>query len=102
VRSGRKIMEPVDGNAIAGELFELFGDEMTTAVGTCAHCGASGMIAELRVYLRAPGAVARCPRCDNVTMVLVTVRGTARVDLSGFRLAPPHDHGMLADQQPAP
>ncbi|MGZ4181725.1 MAG: DUF6510 family protein [Solirubrobacteraceae bacterium] len=95
-------MDAVDGNAIAGDLFELFGDEMTTAVGTCAHCGASGVIAELRVYMRAPGAVARCPRCDGVTMVLVSVRGSQRVDLAGFRLAPPHDHGTLADQRLAP
>jgi hypothetical protein len=35
-------------------------------------------------------------------MVLVNVRGTARIDLAGFRLAPPHDHGPLADQQPVP
>ena len=95
-------MDAVDGNAIAGDLFELFGDEMTTAVGTCAHCGASGVIAELRVYMRAPGAVARCPRCDGVTMVLVSVRGSPRVDLAGIRLAPPHDHGTLADQRLAP
>ena len=93
-------MDAVDGNAIAGELFEVFGDEMTTAVGTCAHCGATGVIAELRVYIRAPGAVARCPRCDGVTIVLVNVRGTARIDLAGFRLAPPHDHPVLADQRP--
>ena len=93
-------MDAVDGNAIAGELMEVFGDEMTTAVGTCAHCGASGMIAELRVYLRAPGAVARCPRCDGVTMVLVRVAGNPHVDLACFRLSPPHDHGPLADLRP--
>jgi hypothetical protein len=92
-------MDAVDGNAIAGELFEVFGDEMTTAVGTCAHCGASDVVAELRVYMCAPGAVARCPHCDGVTMVLVSVRGTARIDLAGIKLAPPHDHGPLADRQ---
>lgn len=93
-------MDAVDGNAIAGELFELFGNEMTMAVGTCAHCGASDVIAEQRVYMRAPGAVARCPRCDSVTMVLVRVHGQARIDLTCFKLAPPYDHGPLADQQP--
>lgn len=93
-------MDAVDGNAIAGELFELFGDEMTMAVGTCAHCGASGVIAELRVYLRAPGAVARCPHCGGVTMVLVSVRGSPRIDLAGFQLRPPHDHGPLAGRRP--
>lgn len=95
-------MDAVDGNAIAGELFEVFGDEMTTAVGACAHCGARGVVAELRVYIRAPGAVARCPRCGGVTMVLVNVRGSARIDLAGFKLAPPHDHGVVADRRPVP
>jgi hypothetical protein len=33
-------------------------------------------------------------------MVLVNVRGSARIDLAGFKLAPPHDHKPLADQQP--
>ena len=94
-------MEPLDGNAIAGDLFEYFGAEMTATVGTCASCGASGPIAELRVYLRAPGTVARCPRCSGVTMVLVSVRGSARIDLAGFKLAPPHDHGGPVDDQPA-
>jgi hypothetical protein len=82
------MMDPLDGNAIAGDLAEYFGTEMTTAVGTCASCSASGPIAELRVYMRAPGCVARCRRCDNVTMVIVSVHGSARIDLAGFHLQP--------------
>jgi len=35
----------VDGNAIGGLLIEVFGTEMTTAVGTCARCGAVGDLA---------------------------------------------------------
>jgi Family of unknown function (DUF6510) len=31
-------MDPLDGNAIAGLLFDAFGREMTTAAGTCARC----------------------------------------------------------------
>ena len=47
-------MDPLDGNAIAGDLFEVFGAEMTTAVGTCAHCGASGLDrGAARVHARA-------------------------------------------------
>ena len=34
-------MQAVDGNAIAGDLFEIFGTDMTTARGACAHCGAT-------------------------------------------------------------
>jgi hypothetical protein len=40
----------VDGNAIGGLLMEVFGTEMTTAVGTCASCGAARQVAELVVY----------------------------------------------------
>jgi hypothetical protein len=58
-------MEELDGNAIAGPLFEYFGAEMTTARGSCAHCGASAQIAELRVYARGPGTVARCRTCAS-------------------------------------
>jgi hypothetical protein len=61
-------MEPLDGNAIAGELFEHFGTEMTTATGTCRSCGTTAVIAELTVYLSAPGAVVRCRHCGNVVM----------------------------------
>jgi hypothetical protein len=79
-------MEPLDGNAIAGDLFEYFGVEMTTAVGSCAHCGTESMIGELYVYVRAPGAVARCRHCGGVTFVVVTVRDSELVDFSGFKL----------------
>ena len=75
-------MQPLDGNAIAGALYEAFGDEMTTRTGICEHCGATGLLAELRVYTRAPGIVARCPNCGNVLLVLVDARGTLRIHLA--------------------
>ncbi len=81
-------MEPVDGNAIAGELFEYFGSEMTTIGGTCRTCGATALIAELTVYLRAPGAVVRCRSCGNVVIVLAVIAGALRVDTEFFELAP--------------
>ena len=77
-------MDALDGNAIAGQLVEVFGAELTTATGTCASCGASGVVAELVVYLQAPGTVVRCRSCDSVLMVLVTRRGVACVDLRGL------------------
>jgi uncharacterized Zn finger protein len=79
-------MEALDGNAIAGPLFEFFGAEMTTVIGTCAHCGTRAQIGELVVYARAPGTVVRCRHCANVVMVLVTVRGELRVDSRAFRM----------------
>jgi Family of unknown function (DUF6510) len=74
----------LDGNAIAGLLAEVFGEEMTTATGTCASCGASGEVARFVVYVRAPGTVARCPACASVLMVLVTIRQITCVDLRGL------------------
>jgi uncharacterized Zn finger protein len=79
-------MEPLDGNAIAGSLYEYFGSEMTTVIGSCAHCGASGQIAELVVYVRAPGAVARCRSCGSTVLVLTRADERLSVELTGYRL----------------
>jgi hypothetical protein len=79
-------MDALDGNAIAGQLLELFGREMTMATGACAYCGAPARIAELVVYLRAPGTVVRCRACGQVVIVLVTARQTTCVDIGGFHL----------------
>jgi Family of unknown function (DUF6510) len=79
-------MEALDGNAIAGQLVEVFGVEMTTATGVCAGCGARRQVAELMVYVRAPGTVARCPACQAVLMVLTEIRGITCVDLRGLEL----------------
>ena len=77
-------MEPLDGNAIAGLMVEVFGTEMTTAAGTCEHCGATAPMGEFVVYLRAPGTVARCRTCGSVVMVVVQARGVSCVDLRGL------------------
>jgi Family of unknown function (DUF6510) len=75
---------PLDGNAIAGDLAEVFGADLTTATGVCATCGASGFLAETVVYMRGPGRVARCRTCSAVLIVLVTIRGITCVDLGGL------------------
>jgi hypothetical protein len=69
-------------NAIAGPLFEYFGTEMATALGTCAHCGTRAQIGGLVVYARAPGTGVRCRHCGNVVMVIVSIRDELRVDAS--------------------
>jgi uncharacterized Zn finger protein len=79
-------MDALDGNAIAGWLFEHFGCEMTTTRGRCRHCGTRSVIAELAVYSRAPGAVVRCGTCGNVVMVLVKTRGATEVFAVAFEL----------------
>ena len=79
-------MEALDGNAIAGSMFVAFGHEMTTVTGRCTICRATSVLAELRVYMRAPGAVVRCPACGNVVMVIVEARGSSRAHLPALEL----------------
>jgi Family of unknown function (DUF6510) len=74
----------LDGNAIGGLLLQVFRTEMTAAAATCAACGMRAHVAELDVYLRAPGAIARCRACGAVLMVFVTIRGVTCVDLAGL------------------
>jgi hypothetical protein len=77
-------MEVVDGNAIGGLLHEVFSTEMTGAPTVCGNCSDARPVAELVVYLRAPGTVVRCRTCDNVLMVFVTVHDRMCVDLQGL------------------
>jgi len=77
-------MDALDGNAIGGLLCDVFGADMTTAVGTCASCGSAGPVAETVVYLQAPGTVVRCRACGNMLMVFVRKSGMTCVDLQGL------------------
>jgi hypothetical protein len=79
-------VDALDGNAVAGQLFEVFGSEMTAVTGRCRFCGVTSHVAQLRVYMRAPGAVGRCPACMRVVLVLTSIHGAGRADASGFEL----------------
>jgi Family of unknown function (DUF6510) len=85
-------MDVLDGNAIGGALFDVFGHEMTSTLCTCAGCGHNQAIAQTKVYLGGPGIVVRCASCENVLIVVVERRGIACVDLMGISAmaAPPH------------
>ena len=78
------MMEALDGNAIGGLLEDVFGDDLTTAVGVCGHCGARAQVAQSVVYLGGPGAVARCRTCSGAQLVVVEVREKRCVDLTGL------------------
>jgi hypothetical protein len=77
-------MDALDGNAIAGLLFDVFGAEMTTATGVCGSCGARSIVAELTVYQRAPGTVVRCRSCEGVLMVFIGRGEIVCADLGGL------------------
>jgi hypothetical protein len=73
----------VDGNAIAGILESLFGAEVTAMQERCAHCGTVSMIGTMRVYMRGPGVVVRCPACTDIVLRFVQAPSGVRVDSSG-------------------
>jgi hypothetical protein len=73
-----------DGTALAGPFHDLFGVEVSAAIGRCTNCGRAGPLAELRVFDHAPGVVARCPACDQVLARLVQGPGRAWLDLRGL------------------
>jgi len=73
----------VDANAIAGLLASVFGREMTASEERCSHCGTTSVIGTLRIYMRGPGIVARCPACAEVVLRIVETPAGVRVDLSG-------------------
>lgn len=75
----------LDGNAIGGLLSEIFAMEMTTAHATCASCAAINAVGRVDVYTNAPGAVVRCPSCEQVLMRIVHGRGRYWIDLTGIR-----------------
>jgi hypothetical protein len=56
------------------------------ATTTCAGCRDVAPLAGLRVYLDAPGAVARCARCGAVQLRLVRSESCTWLDLTGIRV----------------
>ena len=76
---------PLDGNAIAGTLSEIFAVDVTVATITCGHCGATAEIGAIRVYGGAMGSILRCAHCDNAVMRLVRTPKAATLDLRGAR-----------------
>jgi hypothetical protein len=75
----------VDGNAVAGRLAEIFGQEMTTSRGQCGGCGTIDVLANVMVYRDAPGDVLRCAICHSVLMVIVAVETGYRVSFERLR-----------------
>jgi hypothetical protein len=73
----------LDGNALAGMLEMVFGADMTATPGRCANCGTVNMVGAMRAYTRAPGAVLRCPACDEVVIRIVETVEATYVDARG-------------------
>lgn len=73
----------VDGNAVAGLLQEVFGPEMTAVPAKCATCGNVAELGALLAFTQAPGAILRCPICDNVVLRIARTPGATYVDARG-------------------
>ena len=73
----------LDGNAVAGTLATIFGVDVTSVPGRCAHCGSMSQIGSLRAYIRAPGAVLRCGVCGQVVLRVVETVDATYMDARG-------------------
>jgi hypothetical protein len=76
---------PLDGNAAAGLLAELFAIDVTIARVTCRGCGSVSPMAEARVYGGGMGAIFRCVNCDGVVMRLARTPDGYWLDMRGAR-----------------
>jgi hypothetical protein len=74
----------VDANAAAGPLRDIFAVDLTAATGRCNSCGHTAVLAQARLYTRAPGIVARCVRCEGVLFRLVNGPQRMWLDLRGL------------------
>jgi hypothetical protein len=74
----------LDGNAAAGSLSELFAVDLTAAIAQCNGCGHTAVFAESRLYVDAPGMVARCPGCESVLLRVVKTPNDTYLDLRGL------------------
>jgi len=80
----------LDGNAVAGTLAQIYGDEMTTVLAECANCGKVDHVGGLLAYVHAPGIVLRCTACQTVMIRIVHTPNRTLVDVRGKRIpAPP-------------
>ena len=73
----------LDGNAVAGLMYDLFGVEMTASPTECAHCGRKGQFGTLLAFTQAPGVVLRCPACENVMIRIVQTPDAIYIDARG-------------------
>jgi hypothetical protein len=79
----------LDANAMAGELYELLGVEMTSFLVRCAHCGNRDAMGALRAWTHGPGVVLRCVVCSQVVMRWARTPDGARFDLRGAAFLQP-------------
>jgi hypothetical protein len=73
-----------DGNAVGGELRNVFCVDVTAAAGQCAACGNVASLAQARVYAFQPGIVIRCAACEHPLVRIATGDGRTWLDARGL------------------
>jgi hypothetical protein len=73
----------LDGNAIGGELQEIFGHDMTMAVARCASCDRDTEMGAMMAFTQAPGVVLRCPTCQAAIARIVETPAATYLDMRG-------------------
>jgi hypothetical protein len=79
----------LDANAVAGELQEMMGFDVTVFVARCAHCGNRDALGTLRAWTHGPGVVLRCVICSEVVIRWVRRPDGDRLDLRGAAFIEP-------------
>ena len=85
IESQNAAMAPLDGNAAAGALREVFAFDVTPARVTCRECAAVGQIGEARVFGGTMGFVFRCVQCDGVVLRVVRTPAGVWIEMQGAR-----------------
>jgi Family of unknown function (DUF6510) len=75
--------EPLDGNAAAGVLTQLFGFDVTMARIVCAGCENAHPLAALKLYGLPMGNILRCPDCDAALIRVVARQTDYWLDMRG-------------------
>lgn len=73
----------LDGNALAGMLYDIFGAEMTSTPAECANCGNVAEMGALLAFTHAPGMVLRCPTCESIVLRFVETPDAIYLDARG-------------------
>ena len=73
----------LDANAVAGELAELMGVDVTAYIARCAHCGNRDAMGSLRAWVHGPGIVLRCVICSEVVVRWIRRPDGPRLALRG-------------------
>ena len=84
---------PLDGNAAAGLLAEIFAFDVTTAHAVCAGCGALAPVGSLAAYGLEMGAILRCPGCDTALIRVSRLERGYWLDLRGASVLRMHGPG---------